>query len=190
MKGPTRAPAKAAGGRKNGGFRERRRNRTKSFDIAAIKARIDVVEFYRERLPGMTAPKHRSSSSDWMLTNGRCVFHADRKPGSVSINRKSGAYRCFSCGASHGDVISFEMAFAGVDFLEALKRIAGPELPESIRTAPRLPARAALEALEHEALLAEIAARALASGEQLSSADIDRLRQANLRIQKIREATL
>jgi len=162
-------------------------NSSTTIDVQGIKAAIDVVAFYSERLPGMTAPKQRPSSSGWVKVNGLCVFHDDRRPGTVSINLVSGAYKCFACDAFHGDVIAFEQAFSAVDFLEAIRLIAGSELPASIRTAPRLAARTALKCLEFEATLVEAAASALANGEELPAEELQRLHVAARRIRSVAE---
>lgn len=51
-------------------------------------------------------------------TNIKCVFHSDKTP-SLSINADTGAFYCFGCGASGGDVLDFYQRYHGVDFLTA-----------------------------------------------------------------------
>lgn len=51
-------------------------------------------------------------------TNVKCVFHSDKTP-SLSINADTGAFYCFGCGASGGDVLDFYQRYHGVDFLTA-----------------------------------------------------------------------
>ncbi|STY87514.1 DNA primase [Moraxella ovis] len=55
-------------------------------------------------------------------TNIKCVFHSDKTP-SLSINRDTGAFYCFGCGASGGDVLDFYQRYHGVDFLTACKEL-------------------------------------------------------------------
>lgn len=52
----------------------------------------------------------------------KCPVHgADRNP-SLSLHR-SGAWRCHRCDKSGGDIISFEMFRAGVDFKRAVQEL-------------------------------------------------------------------
>lgn len=55
-------------------------------------------------------------------TNVRCCFHDDKTP-SLSINRHTGAFYCFGCGASGGDVIDFYQRYHGCDFITACKAL-------------------------------------------------------------------
>lgn len=60
-----------------------------------------------------------------------CPFHKEKTP-SFNINDDKGFYHCFGCGA-HGDVISFIMAQEGLDFKNAVEKLAndnGIELPK------------------------------------------------------------
>lgn len=52
-----------------------------------------------------------------------CPFHADTKP-SMNVSDSKGMYKCFACGAG-GDAITFVKEFKRLDFVEALKEIAG-----------------------------------------------------------------
>jgi DNA primase len=54
---------------------------------------------------------------------GLCPFHADSKP-SMNVSDAKGMFKCFACGAG-GDAITFVKDFTKVDFVEALKDIAG-----------------------------------------------------------------
>lgn len=54
---------------------------------------------------------------------GICPFHADTKP-SLKVNDAKGLYKCFACGAG-GDAITFVKEFKHVEFVDALKEIAG-----------------------------------------------------------------
>ncbi|UNU72900.1 CHC2 zinc finger domain-containing protein [Moraxella nasovis] len=53
-------------------------------------------------------------------TNVKCVFHGDKTP-SLSINRQTGAFFCFGCGASGGDVLDFYQRYHNCDFLTACR---------------------------------------------------------------------
>jgi DNA primase len=54
---------------------------------------------------------------------GLCPFHPDTKP-SLKVNDAKGMYKCFVCGAG-GDAIGFVREFKKLDFVEALRDIAG-----------------------------------------------------------------
>ncbi|MFQ5971222.1 MAG: DNA primase [Alphaproteobacteria bacterium] len=72
-----------------------------------------------------------------------CPFHSEKTP-SFTISDDKGFYHCFGCGA-HGDVISFVAALEGLDFREAVARLAGEaglalprERPEDREQADRM----------------------------------------------------
>ncbi len=52
-----------------------------------------------------------------------CPFHSDTKP-SLKISDSKGVYKCFACGAA-GDAIKFVTDYKNLDFIEAVKDIAG-----------------------------------------------------------------
>lgn len=52
-----------------------------------------------------------------------CPFHDDKNVGSFQYSDQKGVYTCFACGET-GDSISFISNFDGVDFVEAVLRIA------------------------------------------------------------------
>jgi len=52
-----------------------------------------------------------------------CPFHSDSKP-SLTVTDSKGMFKCFACGAG-GDAIKFVCDFTKVEFVEALKDIAG-----------------------------------------------------------------
>src|SRR5690606_10729113 len=54
---------------------------------------------------------------------GICHFHADTKP-SLKVNDSKGMYKCFACGAG-GDAITFVKEYKRIEFVEALREIAG-----------------------------------------------------------------
>lgn len=83
-----------------------------------IKQVLNPRDFYRHELPNI--PLKRQGWND----GGLCPFHSDNKPGSFRVNLVNGAYKCFACGAAGGDVIAFAMALYGLEFVEALAKLA------------------------------------------------------------------
>jgi DNA primase len=53
---------------------------------------------------------------------GLCPFHNEKTP-SFTVSEDKGFYHCFGCGA-HGDVIGFVMQTEGLDFRDAVERLA------------------------------------------------------------------
>ena len=53
---------------------------------------------------------------------GLCPFHSEKTP-SFSVVDDDGFYHCFGCGV-HGDAISFLRETDGLDFMEAVERLA------------------------------------------------------------------
>jgi DNA primase len=70
------------------------------------------------------SPSRSKSATESWIDGGLCPFHADKRAGSFRVNVKTGAYRCFSCGHSGGDIIDFESRYLGCSLYEAAKRIA------------------------------------------------------------------
>jgi len=83
-----------------------------------IKQTLAARDFYRQELPGAPLKKHGWNDG------GLCPFHSDNKPGSFRVNLVTGAYKCFACGAAGADVIAFAMALYGLQFVEALAKLA------------------------------------------------------------------
>lgn len=83
-----------------------------------IKRSLSPVDFYQHELPNAVLKKQGWNDG------GLCVFHGDNKPGSFRVNLATGAYKCFSCGMAGGDVIAFAMALYGLEFVEALAKLA------------------------------------------------------------------
>ena len=94
--------------------------------------------------------------------SGLCPFHAEKTP-SFSVVDDDGFYHCFGCGV-HGDAISFLRETEGLEFIEAVERLAemaGLTVP---RSAPQDPAasrqrKTALDILEETALFFEASLR-------------------------------
>jgi len=62
---------------------------------------------------------------------GLCPFHNEKSP-SFTVNDVKGFYHCFGC-QEHGDVISFVMKSEGLEYPEAVKKLAddnGIEIPQ------------------------------------------------------------
>lgn len=63
---------------------------------------------------------------------GLCPFHQERTP-SFHVNEERGFYHCFGC-AAHGDAIKFVQETEGLDFADAVRRLAeraGVQIVES-----------------------------------------------------------
>jgi DNA primase len=72
---------------------------------------------------------------------GLCPFHGEKTP-SFTVSPAKQFYHCFGCGA-HGNAIGFQMAYAGLGFIDAVKDLAasaGMQVPEE---RPRTPEEAA-----------------------------------------------
>ena len=83
-----------------------------------IKRSLPPFDFYRHELPD--APLKRHNWND----GGLCPFHSDNKAGSFRVNLVTGAFKCFSCGMAGGDIVAFVMALYGLQFIEALAKLA------------------------------------------------------------------
>ena len=80
-----------------------------------IKRLVKPLDFYKNELPDVTLKKHGWNDG------GLCPFHTDNKIGSFRINCETGAYKCFSCGASGSDIIAYTMDLYGIKFTESLE---------------------------------------------------------------------
>jgi len=87
-------------------------------DIARLKKSIDPIQFYHEEGQEVNT----SGRNNWRLA-GICPFHEDQEAGSFFIHSETGAYKCFSCGITGGDIISFLMQKHGLSFKETLHRL-------------------------------------------------------------------
>src|ERR687894_2849219 len=80
---------------------------------AEIKTRLPVVE-----LVGETVELKRAGSA----FKGLCPFHPEKTPSFVVTPGRE-SWHCFGCGEG-GDIFSFVMRRDGIDFREALTRLA------------------------------------------------------------------
>jgi hypothetical protein len=123
---------------------------------------------------------------EWRTTS--CAFHGGSD--SMRINVRSGGFVCMAgCGAKGGDVLAYQMAVAGQDFVTAAQALGawrddGTAGASRRRPSP-LSARDALSLLQREARIVAVAAAGLAGGEPLTDDDRDRLLRAASRIEFI-----
>jgi len=82
-------------------------------DVARVRAATDIVALIGEH----AALKRQGTR--WV---GLCPFHQEKTP-SFSVNAEMGVYYCFGCQRS-GDVITFVREIDGLDFVEAVRRLA------------------------------------------------------------------
>jgi DNA primase len=102
------------------GKREGQSHFTRSrLDSHAVKGAIPPSDFYQYELPDM--PPTRKGG--W-VDGGLCPFHSDTHKGSFRLNVDTGAFRCFACDAKGGDVIAFTMQREGLEFRDALAKLA------------------------------------------------------------------
>ena len=90
----------------------------KKLNADYIKDSLNPLDFYRYELP--TAPLKKQAWND----GGLCPFHSDNKPGSFRVNLTTGAYQFFACGMAGGDIVAFVMSLYGLQFVEALAKLA------------------------------------------------------------------
>ncbi len=90
--------------------------------IQDIKERLPIEELVSEYISLKRAGVHLKAL---------CPFHAEKTP-SFIVSPDRGTYHCFGCG-KHGDIFSFLQEMEGLDFKDALRKLAektGVELPK------------------------------------------------------------
>jgi DNA primase len=90
--------------------------------VAEIKSKLPVVD-----VVGETVQLKRAGT----IFKGLCPFHGEKTP-SFTVTPERETWHCFGCG-EHGDIFTFVMRRDGLDFREALGRLAeraGVELSE------------------------------------------------------------
>lgn len=126
-------------------------------------------------------------SAKWKTTE--CHFHGGSD--SLRINTHSGAWVCMAgCGARGGDVLAYQMAAHGQEFVKAAKALGAwvdDAKPYKRQRPTPLPPRAALEVLAIECNLVAVAAGNLACGMALSQVDLDRVLVAAGRVTRLAE---
>ncbi|MEP6605586.1 MAG: CHC2 zinc finger domain-containing protein [Nitrosospira sp.] len=86
--------------------------------LQEIKQYIPPAEFYRTELSAMP-PLRKHGWHD----GGLCPFHDDKRTGSFHVNLETGAFKCFSCGAKGGDIVTFIQQRDALTFNEALQKL-------------------------------------------------------------------
>jgi len=81
--------------------------------VEEVKRKTDIVGVVSQYVSLKKMGRHHK---------GLCPFHSEKTP-SFMVNEEMGLYKCFGCGAG-GDVIKFLMEIEGIDFREALERLA------------------------------------------------------------------
>ena len=92
--------------------------------IDEVKSRIDIVDLIQN-----SGVKLRKAGRNY---TGFCPFHANKNTPAFVVWPESGTWRCFGECNEGGDVFKFVMKKEGIDFREALTRLAeraGVELP-------------------------------------------------------------
>jgi DNA primase len=95
-----------------------RGSHNRKLSVDNIKRAISPLDFFHYELP--TAQLKNPGWND----GGLCPFHADTKAGSFRVNLETGGFVCFACGVKGGDIIAFVMALHGLNFVEALAKLA------------------------------------------------------------------
>ena len=96
---------------------------------------------------------------------GLCPFHKEKTP-SFHVNPERGFYHCFGCHAS-GDAIKFIQETEGLDFIEAVRRLAEQLGIDVIETATDAERRQQTEARRRQQELYEIGSHAAAFFERM-----------------------
>ena len=108
----------------------------------------------------------------------KCPIH--RGNGStLSVDKQTGRFHCFSCGAHGGDVLDFVMQLHKVGFIHAASHfgawVADGKGPTKDETRARVDYRSALMVLDHEAQILALVASDIRSGKTVTDADVNRL---------------
>ena len=143
----------------------------------------DPTAYFENQGLKLTGPR----KAKWRTTV--CNFHGGSD--SLRVNTATGAWVCMSCGEKGGDVLAYELAATGADFVDAAKAVGAWVDDGKPYTLPRptpLSPRAALSAMAFEATLTAIAAGNIAEGVLLTDADRARLMAAASRINLLTEA--
>ena len=93
--------------------------------IDEVKAKIDIVDLVSE-----AGVKLRHAGKNY---TGFCPFHANKNTPAFVVWPETGTWRCFGECNEGGDIFKFVMKREGIDFKEAMKKLAqraGVEVPE------------------------------------------------------------
>jgi DNA primase len=83
----------------------------------------ELKDRIKESPVSMVLSHYMSLNKKGANLEGICPFHPDTKP-SLKVNDAKGMYKCFVCGAG-GDSITFVKEFKRIEFVDALREIAG-----------------------------------------------------------------
>jgi len=100
--------------------------------IDEIKSRIDIVDLVSE-----TGVKLRHAGKNY---TGFCPFHDNKHTPAFVVWPESGTWRCFGQCNEGGDIFKFVMKKEGIDFKEAMQKLAaraGVEIKEYQRETPQ-----------------------------------------------------
>ncbi|MGC8856465.1 MAG: DNA primase [Anaerolineae bacterium] len=100
--------------------------------IDEIKSRVDIVDLVSE-----AGVKLRKTGRNF---TGFCPFHENKHTPAFVVWPETGTWRCFGACNEGGDIFKFLMKKEGIDFKEALQRLArraGVELTELQQEAPQ-----------------------------------------------------
>ena len=150
------------------------------FDRALLP---DPTSYFENQGLSLKGPR----SAKWKTTT--CNFHGGSD--SMRVNTDSGAWVCMSCGEKGGDVLAYEIAATGSDFVTAAKSIGAwvDDGRPQVQTKPTpLSPRLALSVMAFESNLTAVAAGNLANGVTLTDTDLARLMVAANRINRLVEA--
>lgn len=147
--------------------------------------------FERDRLPDPVSYFESqglklSSRGKWRTTE--CKFHGGSD--SMRVNTSTGAWVCMSCGQKGGDVLAYEIAVSGVEFIEAAKALGAwvdDGRPVQSLKPTALSPRAALQVLAFEATLIAVAGGNIANGYALTPEDLARTLEASRKVAMIAE---
>src|SRR5512141_800522 len=100
--------------------------------IDEIKSRIDIVDLVSE-----AGVKLRHAGKNY---TGFCPFHENKHTPAFVVWPESGTWRCFGQCNEGGDIFKFMMKKEGIDFKEAMQKLAaraGVEIKEYQRESPQ-----------------------------------------------------
>jgi len=101
--------------------------------IDEVKSRIDIVDLVSE-----AGVKLRHAGRNY---TGFCPFHDNKKTPAFVVWPETGTWRCFGQCNEGGDIFKFVMKREGIDFKEALRKLAdraGVQLQEFQRVSPEI----------------------------------------------------
>ena len=143
----------------------------------------DPTTYFEERGLKLSGPR----SAKWRTTS--CIFHGGSD--SMRINTRTGAWVCMACDEKGGDVLAYEMAATGAEFVDAAKALGAwldDGKPHTLQKPSPLSPREALSAMGFEATFVAIAAGNVAHGIVLTEVDLARLITAVNRINRLVES--